>query len=226
LAKSSIRDKRLSLSLSGVKTESVDDEGESCVVSPPPSAPPLLPSPPLSGEGAAKDAYWTVPSRYRLDGSDPDKAYDLSRSQSLRGSSADPLDRARHLPVADSLPTPSPSDRGRGGSSCDSDTSGHVGSPNSDTSSQRRCDSVAMSGGAPPLKKRRVEFARHDTEELVQAEEECAEPRYRFFGPKLPGTTKLIALSCLEYLDGPTLYSMSVVSRLWCQAAMDEALWE
>jgi hypothetical protein len=52
------------------------------------------------------------------------------------------------------------------------------------------------------------------------------EPIYEFFGSNLPPTTKLIALSCLEYLDGPSLYSMSCVNHLWNQAVMDDALWE
>jgi hypothetical protein len=66
-----------------------------------------------------------------------------------------------------------------------------------------------------PLKKRKVDFAIP----------EMTEPVYPFFGPHRP-TTKLIALSCLEYLDGPSLYSMSCVNRIWCQASMDDALWE
>ena len=52
------------------------------------------------------------------------------------------------------------------------------------------------------------------------------EPIYSFFGSNLPPTTKVIALSCLEYLDGPSLYSMSCVNHLWNQAVMDDALWE
>lgn len=52
------------------------------------------------------------------------------------------------------------------------------------------------------------------------------EPVYPFFGSKSVPTTKLIALSCLEYLDGPSLYSMSCVNHLWNQAVMDDALWE
>jgi hypothetical protein len=52
------------------------------------------------------------------------------------------------------------------------------------------------------------------------------EPIYSFFGSDLPPTTKIIALSCLEYLDGPSLYSMSCVNHLWNQAVMDDALWE
>lgn len=67
-----------------------------------------------------------------------------------------------------------------------------------------------------PLKKRRVAFP------VPQKRE----PMYPFFGSHRPPITKLIALSCLEYLDGPSLYSMSCVNRIWCQAAMDDALWE
>ena len=66
-----------------------------------------------------------------------------------------------------------------------------------------------------PLKKRRVDSV------IFQKRE----PLYPFFGPERP-ITKLIALSCLEYLDGPSLYAMSCVNRIWCQAVMDDALWE
>jgi hypothetical protein len=48
---------------------------------------------------------------------------------------------------------------------------------------------------------------------------------YPFFG-KNSYAPKIIALRCLEYLDGPSLYNMSVVNSLWCQAALDDALWE
>jgi hypothetical protein len=61
---------------------------------------------------------------------------------------------------------------------------------------------------------------------VLASQEKDQEPIYQFFGPNLPPTTKLIALSCLEYLDGPSLYSMSCVNHLWSQAAMDDALWE
>lgn len=49
---------------------------------------------------------------------------------------------------------------------------------------------------------------------------------YPFFGEKVPATPKIIALRCLEFLDGPSLYNMSMVNTLWCKAAMDDALWE
>ena len=52
------------------------------------------------------------------------------------------------------------------------------------------------------------------------------EPRYPFFGLHNHRTTKLTALRCLEFLDNKDLYSMSVVNKLWCQAALDDALWE
>lgn len=67
-----------------------------------------------------------------------------------------------------------------------------------------------------PIKKRRTE----------NGIKEVREPVYPFFGSSYPPTTKLIALSCLEYLDGPSLYAMSCVNHLWCQAVMDDALWE
>ena len=51
-------------------------------------------------------------------------------------------------------------------------------------------------------------------------------PVYPFFGQNNHPTTKLIALSCLQYLDGPSLYSLSCVNHLWNQAVMDDALWE
>jgi hypothetical protein len=76
-------------------------------------------------------------------------------------------------------------------------------------------DLESSSNISQPLKKQRVE------QDLEQRE-----PVYPFFGPYLPPTTKLIALSCLEYLDGPSLYAMSCVNHLWSQAAMDDALWE
>ena len=49
---------------------------------------------------------------------------------------------------------------------------------------------------------------------------------YPFFGINQPSAPKIVALRCLEYLDGPSLYNMSVVNTLWSKAAMDEALWE
>ena len=49
---------------------------------------------------------------------------------------------------------------------------------------------------------------------------------YPFFGINQPSAPKIVALRCLEYLDGPSLYNMSVVNTLWSKAAMDDALWE
>ncbi len=63
-----------------------------------------------------------------------------------------------------------------------------------------------------PLKKRKV-TAR-------------VEPMYPFFGNQLPQTPKILALRCLEYLDGKSIYAMSLVNRLWSKASMDDALWE
>lgn len=61
---------------------------------------------------------------------------------------------------------------------------------------------------------------------LQKTLKEKHEPVYPFFGGNLPPTTKIIALSCLEYLDGPSLYSVSCVNHLWNRAVMDDALWE
>lgn len=94
-----------------------------------------------------------------------------------------------------------------------SSSSTHSVSPSSDLTSLGGSD---ISNGSRPLKKRKVDDTFPDKKE----------PKYPFFGPSLPPTTKLIALSCLEYLDGPSLYSISCVNHLWCQAAMDDALWE
>jgi hypothetical protein len=70
-----------------------------------------------------------------------------------------------------------------------------------------------QTGTAPPLKKRRIDIHQPVAE-------------YPFFGPKCPRTTKLTALQCLEFLDGPNLFAVSLVNRLLNQAAMDDALWE
>eukprot|EP00600_Ochromonadales_sp_CCMP1393_P001864 CAMPEP_0174980524 /NCGR_PEP_ID=MMETSP0004_2-20121128/15398_1 /TAXON_ID=420556 /ORGANISM="Ochromonas sp., Strain CCMP1393" /LENGTH=980 /DNA_ID=CAMNT_0016232199 /DNA_START=22 /DNA_END=2965 /DNA_ORIENTATION=- len=49
---------------------------------------------------------------------------------------------------------------------------------------------------------------------------------YPFFGPNLPQISKVVALQCLECLDGKDLYSMSIVNTLWSTTVMDDALWE
>ena len=49
---------------------------------------------------------------------------------------------------------------------------------------------------------------------------------YPFFGEHLPPTSKVIALKCLDYLQGKDIYAMSQVNTLWSRAAMDDALWE
>ena len=67
-------------------------------------------------------------------------------------------------------------------------------------------------GSARPLKKRRVK--------------DGATPTFPFFGPHLPRTPKIIALRCFDFLDGKSIYSSSIVSSLWSQAALDDALWE
>ncbi len=64
-----------------------------------------------------------------------------------------------------------------------------------------------------PLKKRKVFNTR-------------IEPVYPFFGSKLPEAPKLLALRCLEFLDGKDIYAISLVNRLWSKASMDDALWE
>jgi len=68
-------------------------------------------------------------------------------------------------------------------------------------------------GSVRPLKKRRVT-------------KDGATPTFPFFGPHLPRTPKIIALRCFDFLDGKSIYSSSIVSSLWCQAALDDALWE
>lgn len=52
------------------------------------------------------------------------------------------------------------------------------------------------------------------------------EPLYSFFGSTVEPTSKLVALRVLEYLDGKSLYSMSLANQLWSKTAMDDALWE
>jgi hypothetical protein len=49
---------------------------------------------------------------------------------------------------------------------------------------------------------------------------------YPFFGADLPPTSKIIALKCLDFLEGKDIYAMSQVNHLWSHAAMDDALWE
>jgi len=58
------------------------------------------------------------------------------------------------------------------------------------------------------------------------AQPPIAPPVYPFFGPNLPPTSKVIALKCLDYLEGKDIYAMSQVNVMWSQAAMDDALWE
>ena len=66
-------------------------------------------------------------------------------------------------------------------------------------------------GSSRPLKKRRTKEAT---------------PTFSFFGQQLPKTPKIIALRCFDFLDGKSIYSSSLVSSLWCKAALDDALWE
>jgi len=74
--------------------------------------------------------------------------------------------------------------------------------------------SVGMNNGRLQLtRKRRVKFA-------------PVAILYQFFGIYLPEAPKIVALRCLEYLDGKNIYSMSLVSTLWNRACMDDALWE
>jgi hypothetical protein len=73
--------------------------------------------------------------------------------------------------------------------------------------------SSALVRAGEPAKKRQVKFAPIP---IV----------YPFFGSHLPATSKLIALKCLDFLEGKDIYAMSQVNTLWCAAAMDDALWE
>ena len=61
---------------------------------------------------------------------------------------------------------------------------------------------------------------------LSRAPLQLLAPRYPFFGQHHHRATKLTALRCLEFLDNKDLFSMSLVNKLWSQAAMDDALWE
>lgn len=84
------------------------------------------------------------------------------------------------------------------------------------------CGSSSRNGGdvmavdAANNKKRQVTFAPTVRNPII----------YPFFGEHLPPTSKLIALKCLDYLEGKDIYAMSQVNSLWCSAAMDDALWE
>lgn len=49
---------------------------------------------------------------------------------------------------------------------------------------------------------------------------------YPFFGPTMPQMPKIVALQCLDFLNGRDLNSMSVVNSIWAAAATDNALWE
>jgi hypothetical protein len=51
-------------------------------------------------------------------------------------------------------------------------------------------------------------------------------PTYSFYGEDLPPIPKLAALNVYTFLDGPSLYSASLVSRLWHNLARDDDLWE
>ena len=99
------------------------------------------------------------------------------------------------------------------------DCSSSVSSSPSSPSDLPTCTDSALpngdsgASGDHPLKKRRVEVQQ-------------AVAVYPFFGSSCPRTTKLTTLQCLEFLDGPNLFAVSLVSRLMNQAAMDDALWE
>ncbi len=68
--------------------------------------------------------------------------------------------------------------------------------------------------GAKRNRQRRVQFANE------------APICYPFFGEQLPAVSKVLALKCLDYLEGAEIYAMSQVNSLWSQAAVDDALWE
>lgn len=76
--------------------------------------------------------------------------------------------------------------------------------------------SAAAVSAANNKKQRQVTFAPTARNPIV----------YPFFGQGHPATSKLIALKCLDYLEGKDIYAMSQVNSLWCSAAMDDALWE
>ena len=49
---------------------------------------------------------------------------------------------------------------------------------------------------------------------------------YPYFGQDLPRAPKIIALRCLEFLEGKDFYHMSVLNNLWSKTSIDPALWE
>ena len=49
---------------------------------------------------------------------------------------------------------------------------------------------------------------------------------YPYFGSEVAQVPKIVALRCLEYLEGTDFYSVSVMNNLWCKTALDPALWE
>ena len=49
---------------------------------------------------------------------------------------------------------------------------------------------------------------------------------YPFFGKNNPQQSKITALRIFDFLDSKGIYNCSLVNKLWCNAATDDALWE
>ena len=49
---------------------------------------------------------------------------------------------------------------------------------------------------------------------------------YPYFGSEVKQMPKIIALRCLEFLEGKDFYNVSILNNLWCKTALDPALWE
>lgn len=82
-------------------------------------------------------------------------------------------------------------------------------------------------------KKRKVEFSSATNDNCYNSTGDSASTVgghasivYPFFGQDMPCAPKIVALRCLDFMDGPNIYAMSLVSSIWNKAAMDNALWE
>jgi len=82
-------------------------------------------------------------------------------------------------------------------------------------------------------KKRKVEFSSSTNDNSFSSTGEstsivAGNPSiiYPFFGQGMPCAPKVVALRCLDFMDGPNIYAMSLVNSIWNKAAMDNALWE